>query len=42
MEPVHAILMENIAKEELLLHGYCKDDNYTLPLITMQMNPYYL
>ena len=29
---VDATLMENIAKEELLVHGYCKDNTYTLPL----------
>ena len=41
MDPIHAVLIENIAKEELLVHGYCKDNSYTLPLAIAHLTTNY-
>ena len=37
MYPIHPVLIENITREELLVHGYCNQNNYTIPLPIKQL-----
>ena len=38
-DPIHVVLIEDLSKEELLVHGYCNNNNNqpTLPFAVLQM-----